>query len=70
MPFNENRRLDPSQVQDRRGRSAGKTIAIGGGGLGLVVLLVSLLFGVDLGDLTDMVGDIPSNTIKRNSLMR
>ena len=60
MPFNENKRLDPSQVQDRRGRSAGKTIAIGGGGISLVVLLVSLLFGVDLSDLTGMVADVPS----------
>jgi uncharacterized protein len=59
MPFNENKRLDPSQVQDRRGGGAGKTIAIGGGGLSLVVLLVSLLFGVDLGRLTDMVGGDP-----------
>ncbi|MGB2962821.1 MAG: neutral zinc metallopeptidase, partial [Anaerolineales bacterium] len=62
MPFNEKKRLDPSQVQDRRGRGAGKTIAIGGGGIGLVVLLVSLLLGVDLGDLTDMVGVVPSTS--------
>ncbi len=51
MPFNENKRLDPSQVQDRRGQSTGRTIAIGGGGLGLIVLLVSLFFGVDPTDL-------------------
>jgi hypothetical protein len=43
MTFNQNKRLDPSQVQDRRGRSPGRSIAIGGGGLGLIVLLISLL---------------------------
>jgi len=53
MPFNEKKRLDPSQVQDRRGRSAGQTIAIGGGGLGIIILLVSMFLGVDL---TELVG--------------
>ena len=62
MPFNEKKRLDPSQVQDRRGRGAGKTIAIGGGGIGLLVLVVSLLLGVDLGNLTDMTGIVPSTS--------
>lgn len=61
MPFEENKRLDPSQVQDRRGRSVGRTVAIGGGGLGLVVLLVSLLFGVDLSDLTNLNEVAPSS---------
>lgn len=62
MPFNEKKRLDPSQVQDRRGRGAGKTIAIGGGGLGVVILLVSMLLGVDLGDLANIDGIIPSTS--------
>jgi predicted metalloprotease len=56
MPFNNRSRLDPSQVQDRRGRGAGTTVALGGGGLGLVVLLMAMLLGVnpaDLGGLTD-----------------
>mgnify|MGYP000921618187 FL=1 len=48
MTFNDRKRLDPSQVQDRRGQGMGKTIAIGGGGLGLIALLVSILLGVDL----------------------
>jgi predicted metalloprotease len=55
MPFNERSRLDPSQVEDRRGRGIGTTVAVGGGGLGLVVLVVALLLGVDpsqLGGLT------------------
>lgn len=51
MPFNNQSRLDPSQVQDRRGRGVGTTVALGGGGLGLVVMLVALLFGVNPADL-------------------
>ena len=47
MAFNEESKLDPSQVEDRRGRGAGTAVAIGGGGLGLVVLVVALLLGVD-----------------------
>jgi predicted metalloprotease len=47
MPFNEKSRLDPSQVQDRRGRRVGRTVAFGGGGLGLIVLVIALLMGAD-----------------------
>lgn len=47
MTFDPGKRLDPSQVEDRRGMSAGPVIA-GGGGIGLIVLLVaSLLLGID-----------------------
>ena len=49
MRFNENAQLDPSQVEDRRGggiRPAG-AMMVGGGGLGLLILLVGLFFGVD-----------------------
>ena len=56
MPFNNQSQLDPSQVQDRRGRGVGTTVAVGGGGLGLVVLVVALLLGFnpsDLGGLTE-----------------
>lgn len=62
MPFEEKKRLDPSQVQDRRGRSTGRTIAIGGGGLGLILLLVSMVLGVDLTGLAgggEMVSSYP-----------
>lgn len=51
MPFNEKSRLDPSQVQDRRGRSTGRSIAVGGGGIGILILVVSLLLGVNPADL-------------------
>lgn len=60
MPFNSRSRLDPSQVEDRRGRGAGTTIAVGGGGLGLVVLLVALLLGVDPSSLGGVAEPPPS----------
>lgn len=47
MSFNDKSRLDPNQVEDRRGRGTGRTIALGGGGLTLVIIVVALLFGVD-----------------------
>jgi predicted metalloprotease len=47
MAFNEGSKLDPSQVEDRRGRGPGTAVAVGGGGLGLVALVVALLFGID-----------------------
>ena len=53
MPFNNRSRLDPSQVEDRRGRGAGRAIAVGGGGLGLIIMIVAMLFGVDLTGLTN-----------------
>jgi predicted metalloprotease len=61
MPFNENKQLDPSQVQDRRGRSTGRTIAVGGGGLGLIIVVVALLLGVNPGDLLGNSGIVPSS---------
>jgi predicted metalloprotease len=51
MQFNDRANLDTSQVEDRRGGgvfSSGRGIAVGGGGLGMVVALVmALVFGVN-----------------------
>lgn len=45
MSFNDNTPLDPSQVQDRRGRGRGPLV---GGGIGVgVILLLAALFGID-----------------------
>ncbi len=47
MRFRRGARLDPSQVSVRRGRG----LAVGGGGLGLLVaVVVALVFGVDVFD--------------------
>ena len=51
MQFNDRANLDTSQIEDRRGRggfSGGRGVAVGGGGLGLVVAVVmALVFGVN-----------------------
>ena len=65
MPFNERSRLDPSQVQDRRGRGA--AVAIGGGGLGLVVLLVAMLLGVNPAELAGITGQAPAASTENAS---
>src|SRR3954470_3580972 len=64
MPFNDRSRLDPSQVEDRRGRGAGTAVAVGGGGLGLVVLVVALLLGVDPSSLG---GSAPPPSVSTSS---
>jgi uncharacterized protein len=72
MRFRRGARLDPGQVTDVRGRRMGPGgLAIGGGGLGIVGLLIFLLVmflggGGGLGDLTSLdqqqvgQGDTPS----------
>ena len=51
MEFEESARLDASQVSDRRGMG-GRGIALGGGGLGIVGVLLALLLGINPADLT------------------
>src|SRR5918999_5830394 len=44
MPFRRNVRLNPSQIEDRRGqRKLGAPIAVGGGGIGLIAAILILL---------------------------
>jgi len=46
MTFDPNARLDASQVEDARGGGVGRRgMAVGGGGLGLVVLIIYTLLG-------------------------
>ncbi|HEY8656432.1 MAG TPA: neutral zinc metallopeptidase [Candidatus Limnocylindria bacterium] len=49
MSFNPGSQLDPSEVSDRRGRGGFGSggLVVGGGGLGLVLLIASVLLGVN-----------------------
>ena len=57
MSFNDNARLDPSQVEDVRGRRGGGLVI--GGGVGVVILIASLLLGFDP---TAILQSVPSDT--------
>src|SRR6266545_3152399 len=49
MTFDPNAKLDPSQVEDRRGSgsTAGGPVIVGGGAVGLIIVIALLLLGVD-----------------------
>jgi len=53
MTFDPGAQLDPGQVRDVRGSrlGGGRGLAVGGGGIGLVITLVYLLLGGNPGDL-------------------
>jgi len=59
VSFNDNAKLDPSQVEDVRGRRVGGGGLAVGGGLTLVILVVSLLLGVDP---TAILNSVPTGT--------
>lgn len=66
MSFDPNARLDPTQVEDVRGTRGfgGRTIALGGGGIGTVVLVLAfvLLGGNPAGLVAPDSGSAPAGT--------
>jgi predicted metalloprotease len=59
VEFEDNARLDASQVSDQRG---GRGLAVGGGGLGIVGIVIALLLGVNPADLLSSGGTATSST--------
>ena len=75
MSFRDDSKLDPSQVQDQRGRGGlGRGgIAVGGGGLGVGVIIVLLLLqalggGGGLGQLSDLQNQTPGSAAAGGNL--
>jgi predicted metalloprotease len=65
MTFNPDAQLDPDQVTDVRGRrGGGRTLAFGGGGLGLVIAIAYLLLG---GDPSALIQNTPGGVVEPNS---
>jgi predicted metalloprotease len=62
MTFNSGAGLDPGQVTDARGSryGGGRGLAVGGGGLGLVIAIVYLLLG---GDPSALVNQAPAGGV-------
>ena len=65
MTFNSGAQLDPNQVTDVRGRSygGGRGLAVGGGGIGLVIAVVYLLLGGNPADLAPSSGGAANGPI-------
>jgi len=60
MTFNPNVPLDPGQITDRRGMGGRGGLAIGGGGIGLVLFLAYVLLG---GNPNDLGGVLTPGTV-------
>lgn len=56
MSFEPGADLDPGQVRDIRGRRGTRGLAVGGGGVGLILVIVYVLLGGDPNDLP-AIGD-------------
>ncbi|MBK5307897.1 MAG: neutral zinc metallopeptidase [Frankiaceae bacterium] len=56
MDLNKDARLDTSQISDVRGRRGPGGLAIGGGGLGIVGVILALILGVSPADLPGVGG--------------
>ncbi len=70
MRFRPNARLDPSQVEDVRGRSgmSGGGIAVGGGGLGLVGLIIYIAIQLlSNGQAGGALGPLDGSTVATQS---
>jgi predicted metalloprotease len=68
MRFKPNARLDPSQVEDARGRGGGfPGIAVGGGGLGVVGVIVYLLFALLSNGSSGPLGGLDGSTVAQQS---
>jgi predicted metalloprotease len=61
VDLNEDAQLDTSQISDQRGRR-GPGLAIGGGGLGIVGVILALVLGVNPADLVGAGGSEDSGT--------
>ena len=73
LPQRIRRREIGLQIRDLKRRAGDCAIRVshaageGGGGVGLIILVVSLLLGVNLGDLTNLVGVAPSASVANPS---